>query len=128
MDAIETVTPKDMDHAEAAVRVALADVGFGVLTEIDIAATLRAKLGVERPPMRILGACNPELAHDALQLDPAAALVLPCNVVLEPADGGGTRIAAVDPRSLMPGEEFVELAARAAERIAAALAAVDAEG
>lgn len=125
MNAIETVTPKDLDHAEAAIRVALADQGFGVLTEIDIAATLQTKLGVERSPLKILGACNPALAHEALQLDPAAALVLPCNVVLEPAEGGGTRIAVVDPRSLMPGAEFAHLAAGAAEKISAALQAVD---
>jgi len=99
MDAIETVTSKDLDHAEAAVRVSLADQGFGVLTEIDVAATLQNKLGIERPPLRILGACNPSLAHEALQLDPAAALVIPCNVSLEPAEGGPSCPAMTSPSS-----------------------------
>lgn len=125
MDAIETVVPRDLEHTEAAVRVALADQGFGVLTEIDVAATLQNKLGVERPALKILGACNPALAHEALQLDPSAALVIPCNVVLEPAEGGGTRVAVVDPRSLMPGDDFEALAGGAAERIRAALDTLD---
>ena len=71
-------------------RAALADHGFGVLTEIDVAAVLQAKIGVDRPPLKILGACNPQLAHQALQADPDTSLVLPCNVVLEPAPDGGT--------------------------------------
>lgn len=126
MHAIETTVPLPLDRAEAAVRAALAEQGFGVLTEIDVAATLKAKLGVDRAPLKILGACNPTFAHDALQLDPSAALVLPCNVVLEPGDDGGTRISAVDPRELMPGAAFAELAADAAERLTAALDAVNA--
>jgi uncharacterized protein (DUF302 family) len=112
------------DDAEAAVRAALAEQGFGVLTEIDVAATLKAKLGVDRPPLKILGACNPTLAHEALQLDPGAALALPCNVVLEPAEDGGTRISAVDPRDLMGEPALAELAGVAAEKLAAALVAV----
>lgn len=119
--AIEVQVDLPMEEAEAAVRDALAAEGFGVLTEIDVAATLRAKIGVERPPLKILGACNPTFAHQALELDPRASLVLPCNVVLEPAEGGGTRVAAVDPRSLMPGARFAELAADATARISAAL-------
>lgn len=113
-----------MAEAEAAVRDALADQGFGVLTEIDVAATLKAKIGVERPPLKILGACNPEFANQALELDPSSSLVLPCNVVLEPAEGGGTKVAAVDPRSLMPGERFAELAEQATARLQAALDAL----
>jgi uncharacterized protein (DUF302 family) len=122
--ALETHVALPMDEAEAAVRDALAAEGFGVLTEIDVAATLRAKIGVERPPLKILGACNPTFAHQALELDPRASLVLPCNVVLEPAADGGTRVAAVDPRSLMPGDRFAELAADATARISAALDAL----
>lgn len=124
MQAIETTVPLPLDRAEAAVRTALADQGFGVLTEIDVAATLKAKLGIDRAPLKILGACNPSFANDALQLDPSAALVLPCNVVLEPGADGGTRISAVDPRQLMPEAAFAELAADAAERLTAALGAV----
>ena len=124
MPTIETNVALPLDEAEAAVRAALSEHGFGILTEIDVAATLKAKLGVDRPPLKILGACNPTLAHQALQLDPAAALVLPCNVVLEPGPDGGTRISAVDPRELMPAPEFVELANSAAAKLTAALQAV----
>ena len=124
MHAIETTVPLDLDHAEIALRAALAAQGFGVLTEIDVSATLKAKLGVDRPPLKILGACNPSLAHHALGLDATSALVLPCNVVLEPGVGGGTHISAVDPRELMPGPAFAELAAGAAAKLTAALAAV----
>jgi uncharacterized protein (DUF302 family) len=121
MHAIETTVALPADQAEIAVRAALADQGFGILTEIDVAATLAAKLGVERPPLKILGACNPGFAHQALQLDPSAALVIPCNVVLEPDGSGGTRISAVDPRELMPDPAFAELADAAARQLTAAL-------
>lgn len=123
MHAIETTIPLPLDQAEAAVRAALADSGFGVLTEIDVAATLKAKLGVDRGPLKILGACNPTLAHRALELDPTAALVLPCNVVLEPDPEGGTRVRAVDPRDLLPGAALDELVETAAEKLDAALQA-----
>lgn len=123
MRAIETMTTLSMADAEAAVRVSLATQGFGVLTEIDVAATLKAKLGVERPPLKILGACNPSFAHQALELDESVSLLLPCNVVLADT-GSGTRITAVDPRQLMIEDVFQELAADAADRLTAALAAV----
>jgi uncharacterized protein (DUF302 family) len=126
MHAMETTVPLPLDQAEAAVRAALADQGFGVLTEIDVAATLKAKLGVERPALKILGACNPAFAHQALELDPSSALVLPCNVVLEPGTDGGTRISVVDPRELMPDPAFAELANAAATKLTAALRAVSA--
>jgi uncharacterized protein (DUF302 family) len=128
VQAIETVVELPFADAEAAVRAALADQGFGVLTEIDVAATLKAKIDVDRPPLKILGACNPGFAHRALELDPTSALVLPCNVVLEPAGDGATRVAAVDPRALMPGDEFVALAEDAADRLRAALEAASAAG
>ena len=120
MKAIETTVALPMDEAESAVREALGAQGFGVLTEIDVAATLQAKLGVERAPLKILGACNPNLAHQALEVDPSAALVLPCNVVLEKV-AAGTRVAAVDPRELMPDPAFAALAEDAASKLAAAL-------
>jgi uncharacterized protein (DUF302 family) len=121
--AIEATTSLPMDAAEAAVREALASQGFGILTEIDVAATLKAKLGVERAPLTILGACNPVFAHRALELDESVSLVLPCNVVL--ADTGqGTKISAADPREFMTGQAFEELASDAADRLTAALAAV----
>ena len=98
--AIETTVAMTLADTEHAIRDALSRQGFGVLTDIDVAATLKAKLGVERPPLKILGACNPTLANRALDIDPSVALVLPCNVVIEPA-GGGTRVRIVDPNTLI---------------------------
>lgn len=121
MNPIETTIDTPMPNAETAVRDALAAQGFGILTEIDVAATLKAKLGVDRPALKILGACNPTFAHQALSIDPAASLLIPCNVVLEPAPGGGTHISIVDPRQLMSGENLAELAEDAATRLTAAL-------
>jgi uncharacterized protein (DUF302 family) len=124
MRAIEITVPLPLDEAEAAVRATLADNGFGVLTEIDVAATLKAKLGVDRPALKILGACNPTFANQALELDPSSSLVLPCNVVLEPGADGADAGTAVDPRELMPAPEFAELANSAAAKLTAALQAV----
>lgn len=123
MRAIETTVELSPADAEAAVRAALAAQGFGVLTEIDVAATLRAKLDVGRPPLKILGACNPNLAHRALQLDPTVALLLPCNVVVE-VTGAVTKVSAVDPHELMDDPRFAELADEAAGRLRAAIDAV----
>jgi uncharacterized protein (DUF302 family) len=123
MHAIEVTTKLSMVAAEAAVRASLASQGFGVLTEIDVAATFKAKLGVERAPLKILGACNPTFAHQALQLDASVSLLLPCNVVLAETDEGVT-ISAADPRELMSGETFQALASDVAARLTSALAAV----
>jgi len=125
MRAIETTVAMSMDAADAAVRDVLAEEGFGVLTEIDVAATLRAKLGVEREPLRILGACNPNLAHEALARDPTVALVLPCNVVLA-STPEGTHVAAVDPEELMGDDRFADLAQDAKRRLRRAIARLDA--
>ncbi|MCA1982251.1 DUF302 domain-containing protein [Nocardioides nematodiphilus] len=83
------------------VRLLLADAGFGVLTEIDLAATLHAKLGVEVPAQVILGACRPQLAHQAMQIDPRVAAMLPCNVVVADAGEGRTRVEVFDPEVMM---------------------------
>nr|WP_229022993.1 DUF302 domain-containing protein [Actinomarinicola tropica] len=112
-----------MSDAETAVRAALSEEGFGVLTEIDVAATLKAKLGVERRPLKILGACNPALADQALAVDPSVSLVLPCNVVLEPV-ANGTRVAAADPRDLLTADGLVELAGDAAARLERAISSL----
>jgi uncharacterized protein (DUF302 family) len=119
MSCIEATVALPIDRAESVVRDALAAQGFGVLTEIDVAATFKAKLGIDRSPLKILGACNPNLANEALQLDASVALMLPCNVVLE-GDGERTRITIADPRTLMQGEALASLAADAAERLSAA--------
>lgn len=123
MRSIEITTRLGMAEAEAAVRSGLAAQGFGVLTEIDMAATLRAKLGVERAPMKILGACNPGFANQALTIDESISLLLPCNVVLTETDAG-TRISAIDPREFMTDGAFQALASEAADLLVAALAAV----
>jgi uncharacterized protein (DUF302 family) len=119
MDCIETSVNLPIDRAESVVRDALAAQGFGVLTEIDVAATFKAKLGIDRAPLKILGACNATLANQALQLDPSVALMLPCNVVLQ-GDGEQTRVTIADPRTLMPGEALAWLAAEAASRLSVA--------
>ena len=119
--AFEATLPTSMAETEAVFRPPLPAQGFGVLTAHAISATFKAKLDVDRPPLKILGACNPHFAHRALELDPAASLLLPCNVVLEATDQG-TRVAVVDPRQLMSGPEFAPLADEAADRLRAAVA------
>ena len=109
-----------MNATEELVREALAAEGFGVLSEIDIAATLKAKIDVDCAPMKILGACNPTLAHRALTIDDRSSLFLPCNVVLSSV-AEGTLVRAVDPLEIMGAPEMSELANEAAERLARAL-------
>ena len=75
--------------------------GFGILTEIDVSATLKKKIGVDYPAYRILGACNPELAHEALMLENKVGTMLPCNVVVRDAGDGQTEVAAIDPVASM---------------------------
>ena len=122
MNAIECTVALPLAEAEAAIRDALTEEGFGILTEIDVAATLKAKLGIDRAPLKILGACNPNFAHRALEIDPSVSLLLPCNVVVEPDAAGGTRLAIADPRELMNDPRFTELADEAAARIERAVA------
>ncbi len=123
MTPISVTVDADLVETEARVRQALADNGFGVLTEIDVAGVLKAKIDVDRPPLKILGACNPVLANRALELDPSVALLLPCNVTLAAAEGG-TRVDAVDPTELMDAPGFAELAADARAKLRLALDAV----
>jgi uncharacterized protein (DUF302 family) len=102
------------------VRAELAADGFGVLCEIDVQATLRAKLGVEREPYVILGACNPPLAHRALEAEPDLGTLLPCNVVVYES-GGRTVVSAVDAErmlSIVGNEELAEVAAEVRRRLA----------
>jgi uncharacterized protein (DUF302 family) len=116
MKSFDVVLDLSGEDAASAVRAALAEHGFGVLTEIDMAAAFKAKLGVDRAPLKILGACNPEFAYEAMLIDPAASLALPCNVVLEGV-GSSTRVAVADPRDLMTDVELRELADVVATRL-----------
>jgi uncharacterized protein (DUF302 family) len=107
------------DRAVARVRDELQAEGFGVLCEIDVQATLKAKLGVESPPYVILGACNPPLAHAALTAEPELGTLLPCNVIVR-VDGEGTMIAAVDAEqmlSLVGNDELAPIASDVKQRL-----------
>ena len=109
----------------AAVRRALETQGFGVLTEIDLQATLRKKLDVEVAPQIILGACRPALAYQALQVDPSIATVLPCNVVVRAIDDHNTVVEAFDPAAMMGlsrDDGLDSVATDARQRITAMLA------
>lgn len=114
------------DETVAAVRDALAEEGFGILTEIDVRQTLRAKLDVEVEPQVILGACNPQLAHRALQAEPRIAALLPCNVVVR-AHEGHCVVEALEPALMAEVPEnpaLQPIADEAGERIQRALDAV----
>lgn len=126
--AYAIVRDVDAPHDEVVdrVRAALAVEGFGVLTTIDVRATLREKLGVEIAPYVILGACNPTLASQGLELEPDLGVLLPCNVVVR-GTTAGTHVAAMEPLSAMglSGNTALEpLAREARARIERAIAAV----
>lgn len=112
--ALSRTLPISYEEADQRVRDALQEEGFGVLTEIDVAATLREKLDVQWPRYEILGACNPPLAHKALQAEPDIGLLLPCNVVVYEGDEPGTSVvAALDPEvqlGVTGREDMVHLA------------------
>lgn len=123
-----TVVASGMDSTRERVTAALREQGFGILTEIDVQATLREKLGVEGDPYLILGACNPQLAHRALEAEPSIGALLPCNVVLR-AEAGGTRVEIMDPIAALQvasGAGVAAVAAEARERLQRVAASLEA--
>jgi len=114
-----------IDTVDARVRAALAERGFGVLTEIDVKATLKAKIDVDVDDYRILGACNPSMAYKAIQIEPRVGAMLPCNVILRAVEGG-VEISAVDPVQSMQAVENAALDKIATEVRAMLIEAVDA--
>ena len=102
------------DDIDARTRSALADHGFGILTEIDVKTTMKKKLDVEMPSYRILGACNPKMAYSAIGIEPRVGAMLPCNVILREVEGG-VEVSAVDPVASMQAIENAELTAIAGE-------------
>ena len=98
----------DFDSVLDRTRAALQTHGFGVLTEIDVQATLKAKIGEDFRPYRVLGACNPRMAHEALKMEPHVGVMLPCNVVVQQAENGA-EVFAVDPAASMRAIDNAEL-------------------
>jgi uncharacterized protein (DUF302 family) len=125
--AFGTKVNMGFDQAVAAVTQALAEEGFGVLTEIDVQATLKKKLGIERPPCRILGACNPQFAAKALEAEPQIGALLPCNVVVRQDASGNTLVEFMDPDAvlqLVQRPEIAKIAAEVRTRLERVMAAV----
>ena len=117
---LSTTTPLGFTEAVARVREELASEGFGVLCEIDVQATFKQKLDVDRDPYPILGACNPKLAHAALQAEPELGVLLPCNVVIYTHEGQ-THIAAVNAEqmlSIVGNDALSETASEVRRRLA----------
>ncbi len=124
---ITTTLNLPYNAAVEAVRAALGDQGFGVLTEIDLKATLKDKLDVDIEPQIILGACRPPLAYEAIQAEPSIAAVLPCNVVVRSVDENTTVVEAFDPDAMMglaDNQALHKVAADAKQRLNAAFAAL----
>ncbi len=125
---ITTTLDQAYPAAVEAVRAALGEQGFGVLTEIDLKATLKEKLDVDIEPQVILGACRPALAYEAVQAEPSIAAVLPCNVVVRSLDASTTVVEAFDPDAMMglaDNEALHAIATDAKKRLGAAFAALD---
>ena len=114
------------DEIETRARAALAANGFGVLTEIDVTATMKKKIDVDMPGYKILGACNPKMAHEAIGYEPRVGAMLPCNVILRAVDGG-VEVSAVDPQASMAGidnDELKAVAGQVKDMLAAVVAAI----
>ena len=125
---ITTTINQPFTETVAAVREALGDQGFGVLTEIDLKASLKDKLDVDVDPQVILGACRPALAYEAIQAEPSIAAVLPCNVVVRTIDQNTTLVEAFDPDAMMglaDSAALGKIAKDAKQRLGAAFAALE---
>ncbi|SER79351.1 Uncharacterized conserved protein, DUF302 family [Pedococcus cremeus] len=125
--ALSTTVDRPFEQTLEAVREALQQQGFGVLTEIDLKATLKAKLDVDVEPQVILGACRPPLAHAALQAEPSVGLLLPCNVVVRASGAESTVVEALDPATMVDltgNEALSDVATDAKGRLQAALDAL----
>jgi uncharacterized protein (DUF302 family) len=125
---ISATLDRDFATAVADVKAALAEQGFGIITEIDMQATLKAKLDVDIAPQVILGACNPGFANRALAAEPSIGLLLPCNVVVRATDAG-TVVEMIDTRTMVELAEnpaMAEIAGEVGQRLQAALTAVSA--
>ena len=117
----------DFDQAIERTRAALAAEGFGILTDIDVTATLKAKIGEDFRPYRILGACNPKLAHRALLAEDHVGVMLPCSVAVQQRGPGSCEIAMIDPNAAIGSigvAAMQPLAAEVAEKLNRALAAI----
>jgi len=108
------IADADFETVDARTRAALADKGFGILTEIDVKATMKKKLDLEMPAYRILGACNPKMAYQAIGMEPRVGAMLPCNVILRAVDGG-VEVSAVDPVASMQAIDNAALTAVASQ-------------
>ncbi len=122
--ALSVTVDQPFENALEATRAALSEQGFGILTEIDLAATLKAKLDEDIAPQVILGACRPPLAYAAIQAEPSIGLLLPCNVVVRSLEDGQTLIEAMDPAvmvTLTGNQSLADVAADARARLSTAL-------
>ncbi len=120
------ISGADIDDVDARTREALANQGFGVLTEIDVKATMKKKLDVDMPDYRILGACNPKMAHQAIGMEPRVGAMLPCNVILREVEGG-VEVSAIDPVASMQAIENTDptmVAGQVRDLLATALEAI----
>jgi uncharacterized protein (DUF302 family) len=117
---VSTKVSTGFDETIERVTQALKEEGFGVLSDIDVAKTLNTKLGVDQAPYRILGACNPQLAHQAIKAEPDIGALLPCNVVVRTDEDGGVRVLFMDPLTvlgLVENPKVPELATAVRERL-----------
>jgi uncharacterized protein (DUF302 family) len=127
MYSVATKVSTGFDETIERVTDALKAEGFGVLSDIDVAATLKNKLGVDQKPYRILGACNPHFARQALEAEPDIGVLLPCNVVVREDDAGDVHVMFMNPQAvleLVDNPEVPALAAEVRERLDRAMAAV----